>query len=63
MHLDPMIITLQDENDYINCDNRPIRPMDQDTLNEALAQLSIFVGEDELISNSDPNTRYLLYLS
>jgi hypothetical protein len=39
MDLDPMINTSQDENDYSNYDNRPIRPMDQDALNEALARL------------------------
>ncbi len=59
MDLDPMINTSQDENDYINYDNRPIRPMDQDALNEALARLPILVDEDDLTSNSDPNTRYL----
>ncbi len=58
MDLDPMINTSQDENDYIDYDNRPIRPMDQDALNEALARLPILVDEDELNNNSDPNTRY-----
>ena len=58
MDLDPMINTSQDENDYVDYDNRPIRPMDQDALNEALARLPILVDEDELTNNSDPNTRY-----
>ncbi len=59
MDLDPMINTSQDENDYSNYDNRPIRPMDQDALNEALARLPILIDEDDSMSNSDPNTRYL----
>jgi hypothetical protein len=54
-----MIKTSQDENDYINYDNRPIRPMDQDALNEALARLPILVDEDDLTNSSDHNTRYL----
>ncbi len=54
-----MINTSQDENIYSDYDNRPIRPMDQDALNEALARLPILVDEDDLMSNSDANTRYL----
>jgi hypothetical protein len=63
MDLDPMINTSQDENDYSNYDNRPIRPMDQDALNEALARLPILIDEDDSMSNSDPNTRYLFLFS
>jgi len=59
MDLDPMINTSQDENTYSDYDNRPIRPMDQDALNEALARLPILIDEDDSMSNSDPNTRYL----
>jgi hypothetical protein len=58
MDLDPMINTSQDENEYSDYDNRPIRPMDQDALNEALARLPILVDEDD----SDPNTRYLFFI-
>lgn len=58
MDLDPMINTSQDENDYCNYDNRPIRPMDQDALNEALARLPILEDENE----NDPNTRYLFFI-
>jgi hypothetical protein len=58
MDLDPMINTSEDENTYSDYDNRPIRPMDQDALNEALARLPILVDEDDSINNSDPNTRY-----
>lgn len=58
MDLDPMINTSQDENTYSDYDNRPIRPMDQDALNEALARLPILVDEDELMKQTDPNTRY-----
>jgi hypothetical protein len=62
MDLDPMINTSQNENDYSNYDNRPIRPMDQDALNEALARLPILVDEDDSTNNSDPNTRYLFFI-
>jgi len=57
-----MINTSQNENDYSNYDNRPIRPMDQDALNEALARLPILVDEDDSTNNSDPNTRYLFFI-
>ncbi len=63
MDLDPMINTSPDENDYMNYGNRPIRPMDQDALNETFARLPILVDKDELINNSDSNTRYLSYSS
>lgn len=58
-----MINTSEDENDYADYDNRPIRPMDQDALNEALARLPILVDEDDWMNNSDPNRRYLFGLS
>ena len=57
-----MINTSQDENDYVNYDNRPIRPMDQDALNEALARLPILVDEEDCTSSSDLNRRYLFQL-
>ncbi|CAF1359888.1 unnamed protein product [Rotaria magnacalcarata] len=56
MDLDPMINTSQNENNYSDYDDRPIRPMDQDALNEALARLPILVDEDDLMKSSDPNT-------
>ncbi|CAF1028931.1 unnamed protein product [Rotaria sordida] len=56
MDLDPMINASEDENTYSDYDNRPIRPMDQDALNEALARLPILIDEDDLTRNSDPNT-------
>ncbi|CAF3414827.1 unnamed protein product [Rotaria sp. Silwood1] len=56
MDLDPMINTSQDENNYSDYDNRPIRPMDQDALNEALARLPILIDEDDSTRNSDSNT-------
>ena len=55
-----MINTSQDENTYSDYDDRPIRPMDQDALNEALARLPILVDEDELSNHSEPNSRYCL---
>jgi hypothetical protein len=55
MDLDPMINISQNENDYSDYDNRPIRPMDQDALNEALARLPILADEDDSMSSSDPN--------
>lgn len=61
MNLDP-INTADDEN-YSNYDNRPIRPMDQDALNEALARLPILIDEDECIAQLDPSTRSVLSLS
>ncbi|CAF2515002.1 unnamed protein product [Rotaria sp. Silwood2] len=56
MDLDPMINISQDENTYSDYDNRPIRPMDQDALNEALARLPILIDEDDSTRNSDLNT-------
>jgi hypothetical protein len=53
MDLDPMVTTSEDEISYSNYDNRPIRPMDQDALNEALARLPILVDEDDSIGISD----------
>ena len=56
MDLDPMVTTSEDEVIYSNYDNRPIRPMDQDALNEALARLPILVDEEDSIGISDPNS-------
>ena len=61
MNLDP-INTADDEN-YSNYDNRPIRPMDQDALNEALARLPILIDEGECIAQLDPSTRSVLPFS
>ncbi len=58
-----MINTSEDENTYSDYDNRPIRPMDQDALNEALARLPILVDEDDSINNPEPNSRYLFIFS
>ena len=54
MDLDPLVNTSQDENTYSDYDDRPIRPMDQDALNEALARLPILIDED------NSNTTYVL---
>ncbi|CAF1084862.1 unnamed protein product [Adineta ricciae] len=56
MDLDPMINISQDENTYSDYDDRPIRPMDQDALNEALARLPILVDEDELSNHSESSS-------
>ena len=58
MDLEPTINPLQDENIYSDYDDRPIRPMDQDALNEALARLPILIDEDDPTAPSDANTRY-----
>ena len=57
MDLDPMMNISHDENDYANYDNRPIRPMDQDALNEALARLPILVDGEDDTNSSDLNRR------
>ncbi|UJR16442.1 hypothetical protein I4U23_003344 [Adineta vaga] len=56
MDLEPMINTSEDENTYSDYDDRPIRPMDQDALNEALARLPILIDEDELSNPSEPHS-------
>lgn len=57
MDLDPIINTSDDENTYDDYDNRPIRPMDQDALNEALARLPILVDEEDAMNTTDPTRR------
>ena len=52
-----MTIDSHDEQDYKNYDNRPIRPMDQDALNEVLARLPILVDDDESMCHGDPLAR------
>lgn len=59
MDLDPVINTSDDENTYGDYDNRPIRPMDQDALNEALARLPILIDEEDCMNITDPNRRYV----
>ena len=61
MNLDP-ISTTEEEN-YVNYDNRPIRPMDQEALNEALARLPILIDEDETNVPLDPTTRSVISFS
>ena len=56
MNLNPTLTFPHDENDYSNYDNRPIRPMDQEALNEALARLPILVDENQPIEPVDPTT-------
>ncbi|CAF1183007.1 unnamed protein product [Adineta steineri] len=55
MDLEPSMNTSQDENIYSDYDNRPIRPMDQDALNEALARLPILVDEEDSTDTSEIN--------
>ncbi|UJR30016.1 hypothetical protein I4U23_017561 [Adineta vaga] len=47
MDLDPMISNIQDDYSYSDYDNRPIRPMNQEALNETLARLPILIDEDD----------------
>lgn len=42
-----MISSSQDEYSYSDYDNRPIRPMNQEALNETLSRLPILIDEDE----------------
>ena len=51
--------TSQDENSYSDYDNRPIRPMDEEALTEALARLPILVDEEESVRHSESNSRYV----
>jgi hypothetical protein len=60
MDLGRLVNTSQDENTYSDFDNRPILPMDQDVLNEALTRSRILVNENDSMNNSDPNIRCLL---
>ncbi|CAF1353263.1 unnamed protein product [Rotaria magnacalcarata] len=47
MDLDPMISSSQEDYSYSDYDNRPIRPMNQEALNETLAKLPILIDEDD----------------
>ncbi|CAF1017946.1 unnamed protein product [Rotaria sp. Silwood1] len=47
MDLDPMISSSQEDYSYSDYDNRPIRPMNQEALNETLARLPILIDEDD----------------
>jgi len=57
MNLEPQVNNSIDENNYGDYDDRPIRPMDQDALNEALARLPILVDESEPNHQTDPTAK------
>ncbi|CAF2960576.1 unnamed protein product [Rotaria sp. Silwood2] len=60
MDLDPMISSSQEDYSYSDYDNRPIRPMNQEALNETLARLPILIDEGDYNNrtngSSDTNT-------
>ncbi len=62
MDLDPMISSSQEDYSYSDYDSRPIRPMNQEALNETLARLPILIDEDDYNNrtngSSDSNIRY-----
>lgn len=62
MDLDPMVSNTQEDYSYSDYDNRPIRPMNQEALNETLARLPILIDEDDYNNrtngSSESNTRY-----
>ena len=62
MDLDPMMSSSHDEYSYSDYDDRPIRPMNQEALNETLARLPILIDEDDYnirtYGSSDPNSKY-----
>lgn len=62
MDLDPMISSCPEDCFYSDYDDRPIRPMNQEALNETLARLPILIDEDDYNNrtngSSDSNTRY-----
>jgi hypothetical protein len=62
MDLDPMIASLQEDYFYSGYDNRSIRSMNQEALNETLAGLPILIDEEyynnRTNDSSDPNTKY-----
>ncbi len=66
MDLDPMISSSQEDYSYSDYDNRPIRPMNQEALNETLARLPILIDEDDYNNRTngslDSNTRYQICL-
>ena len=57
-----MISSSQEDCVYSDYDDRPIRPMNQEALNETLAKLPILIDEDDYNNrtnaSSDSNTRY-----
>lgn len=63
MDLDPMVSTGSEDYSYSDYDNRPIRPMNQEALNETLARLPILIDEEDhnnrTNASSDSNTRFL----
>lgn len=65
MDLDPTISSLQEDYSYSDYDNRPIRPMNQEALNETLARLPILIDEDDYNNrtnaSSDSNTRFVSF--
>lgn len=60
MDLDPMISSCQEEYSYSDYDDRPIRPMNQEALNETLARLPILIDDEDYNNrtngSSDSNT-------
>lgn len=50
-----------DEHSYSDYDNRPIRPMNQEALNETLARLPILIDDEDYVNrttgSSESNTR------
>lgn len=57
-----MISSTQEDFSYSDYDDRPIRPMNQEALNETLARLPILIDDDDYNNrtngSSDSNTRY-----
>lgn len=62
MDLDPMVSSSQEDCFYSDYDDRPIRPMNQEALNETLARLPILIDEEDYNNrtngSSDSNTRF-----
>ena len=63
-----MVSSSQEDCFYSDYDDRPIRPMNQEALNETLARLPILIDEDDYNNrtngSSDSNTRFpTLFLS
>jgi hypothetical protein len=63
MDLDPTRVSVQEDLSYSDYDNRPIRPMNQEALNETLARLPILIDEEDYNNRTnasiESNTRYL----
>lgn len=57
-----MVSSSQEDCLYSDYDDRPIRPMNQEALNETLARLPILIDEDDYNNrtngSSDSNTRF-----